>query len=244
MREHPEVSVARDVEELAHGAAMKICGRIADTVSVRGTCSVALAGGETPRRVYQIMAEDPPRIAIPWDKVHLFFGDERMVSPDKPESNYGMAHRELVCHIRIPPENVHRILGEIDAAEAARRYDADLKHHFGGGLPRFDVVLLGVGEDGHTASLFPRTSALAEVSELAVSCFVPQLNVWRVTLTLPVFDNAREVFFLAAGKRKASVIAKIIAAGGPHRDLPASLIRPTQGRVEWMLDDDAASLLS
>ena len=243
MRDRSVVTIAHDREQLARCAAGKIRERIALAIAVRGICTVALSGGETPRRVYQILAGEEQRCAIPWDHVHLFFGDERMVPPDDPDSNYGMVHRELVSRIPILPGNVHRIRGEAAPADAAREYGVDLNEHFEGRPPRFDIVLLGVGQDGHTASLFPGTSALAEVTALAVSCFVPQVRSWRVTLTIPVFDNARDIVFLAAGEAKSSVIAKIMATGGPHRDLPASLIRPTQGRVEWLLDSDAASLL-
>jgi 6-phosphogluconolactonase len=149
-----------------------------------------------------------------------------------------------VSRIPIPPKNIHRIRGEASAADAGREYETELQKWFNGRLPRFDIVMLGVGEDGHTASLFPGTDSLREASRMAIGYFVPQLNSWRVTLTLPVLLNARETIFLVTGKRKASVVARIIEAGEPQADIPASMVRLTQGRVHWMLDEEAASLLS
>jgi 6-phosphogluconolactonase len=240
----PDISVSKDAERMSRLAAATISDLIGRANEERGISFVALAGGETPLRVYQMLAADPEQNTIDWRHVHLFFGDERMVPPDDPASNYGMVFRELVSRIPIPAENVHRIRGEASATDAGTEYETELQKWFGGHLPRFDIVVLGVGEDGHTASLFSGTGSLGEVSRMAIGYFVPQLNSWRVTLTLPVLLNARETLFLVAGKRKASVVARILEAGESWPDLPASMIRPTQGTVRWMLDEEAASLLS
>jgi 6-phosphogluconolactonase len=244
MSDRPVISVAKDVERLSHLAAATISELIGRAIEARGVSYVALAGGATPLRVYQILGGDPVRDTIDWRHVHLFFGDERMVPPDDPASNYGMVSRELVSRVPIPLENIHRIRGEASGVDAGRAYETELQKCFGGHLPRFDIVLLGVGEDGHTASLFPGTDSLKEASRMAIGYFVPQLNSWRVTLTLPVLLNACETIFLVTGRRKASVVSRIVEAGEPQVDLPASMVRPSQGRVHWMLDEEAASMLS
>jgi 6-phosphogluconolactonase len=244
MSDRPDISVVKDAERLSHLAAMRMSEGIGSSIEARGVSYVALAGGSTPLRVYQILAADHMRNTIDWRHVHLFFGDERMVPPDDPASNYGMVSRELVSHIPIPPENIHRIRGEASAVDAGMEYETELQKCFGGRVPRFDIVILGVGEDGHTASLFPGTDALIEGSRMAIGYFIPQLNIWRVTLTLPVLLNARETLFLVTGKRKASMVARILEAGEPQAGIPASMVRPTQGRVHWILDEEAASLLS
>ena len=238
-----EISVSKDPGELSHRAATTIRDLVRLAIEARGISFVALAGGETPARVYQLLASDPLKNTIEWGRLHAFFGDERMVPPDDPSSNYGMVHRHLLSRIPIPGENVHRIRGEGSPADASKEYEAELQKWFNGLLPRFDVVLLGVGEDGHTASLFPGTDALREASRMAIGNSVPQLKSWRVTLTLPVLLNARETIFLAAGKQKAPVIARILGADGRQPNLPASMVNPAQGTVRWMLDEDAASLI-
>ncbi len=243
MSGRPVISVAKDAESMSHLAAETISGLISRSIHARGVSCIALAGGETPLRVYQMLAADPLRSTIHWRDVHLFFGDERMVPPDDPASNYGMVSRTLISRISIPPENIHRIRGETSAPDAANDYETELQRWFGDHLPRFDIVMLGIGEDGHTASLFPGTDSLREATKMALGYFVPQLNSCRVTLTLPVLLNARETLFLAAGKRKARVVAGILGAKEPRADLPASMIRPAQGGVHWILDEEAASLL-
>jgi len=244
MSGRPIISVAKNAEGMSHLAAETISELIARSIHARGISCVALAGGETPLRVYQILAAEPLRSTIDWRHVHLFFGDERMVPPDDTASNYGMVLRALVSRISIPAEHVHRIRGEIPAADAAREYETELLKWFGGDLPCFDVVLLGVGEDGHTASLFPGTASLVEASRTAIGYFIPQLNSWRVTLTLPVFLNARDTLFLATGERKARVVARVLESKDPQAGIPASMIRPSKGTVRWILDEEAASLLA
>jgi 6-phosphogluconolactonase len=243
MSERPEIFVAKDPGELSQRAAASLSESISRSIAARGVCLIALAGGETPRSVYRLLGRDPLRSSIDWEHVHLFFGDERMVPPDDPASNYGMVVKELVSCIRIPHANVHRIRGEAPADDAAREYETDLQQWAEGGLLRFDVVLLGIGEDGHLASLFPETVSLTEVARMAMGYFVPKLNSWRVTLTFPVLRNAREIVFLATGSRKAAMVATIIESTDPQTDVPATMLGPTRGRVHWMLDEEAASLL-
>jgi len=239
----PKVLVLTTAEQLAQTAAERVNAIIGRAVAQRGVSSVVLAGGETPRRLYQILAVEPKSERIDWQSVHLFFGDERMVPPDDPASNYGMVHRELLSRVPVPVGHIHRIRGERPPVDAAVEYEAELAEFFGGMLPRFDLVILGVGEDGHTASVFPHTAAVSEQTRNVLGYFVPQLNSWRVTLTLPVLLNASNVLFLAAGKRKAPIVREILGARVPAPELPASLIRPVNGTMHWMLDAEAASLI-
>lgn len=244
MNNRANVSVWNSAEQLAQCAAETMSKLMKQAIEERGTCSVALAGGETPRRVYQVLATDPHRSLIHWECVEIFFGDERMVPQDDPASNYGMVHKELLSRVPVPVEHIHRIRGEHFAPDAAMEYEGELAKVFGVTVPRFDLITLGVGEDGHTASLFPGTASLSEQTRNVLGYFVPQLNSWRVTLTLPVLLNARDILFLAAGKRKAEILSRIHSAVTPSVDLPASMVRPADGTLQWMLDAEAAALIS
>jgi 6-phosphogluconolactonase len=238
------VTVLRNAEELARSAAQMMSALMTRAIEQRGICFVALAGGETPRRVYQLLAGDMLRGFVDWGRVHVFFSDERMVPQDHPESNYGMALKELLSRVPMPLEHIHRIKGERPPVDAALECEQEIGRVFGCALPRFDLILLGVGEDGHTASLFPHTASVGEQTKLVLGYFVPRLNSWRVTLTLPVLLNARHVLFLAAGMRKAEILGRIHSAVEPSADIPASMVRPHDGSIQWMLDADAASLIS
>jgi len=208
-------------------------------VALRGRFSVALSGGSTPREVYARLAEPEIASRIPWKQVHLFWGDERMVPPDHSDSNYRMVKESLLRQIEIPRENVHRMKGELPPEMAAEQYQQELQDFFPEELPRFDLVFLGVGEDGHTASLFPGTAAPDEMEKLVTSVYVPKLNAWRVTLTLPVINNAREVIFLVVGSGKAEIVQRIATLPEPSPDYPASLVQPHTGEPLWMLDSEA-----
>jgi 6-phosphogluconolactonase len=244
MNEPARVTVCPSPEELASAAADELCASAARAIAQRGICYIALSGGETPRMIYAILAGQGFSSRVDWEHVHLFFGDERMVPPGDAASNYGMAQRELIQYLPIPAGNVHRIQGETPAPDAAHEYEMELDRVFNAGMPRFDVIMLGLGEDGHTASIFPGTTAVVERVRKVLGCFVPQLGSWRVTLTLPVILNAREIMFVVAGKRKARIVGTLLPAGVLSPDLPASLVRPLQGSVHWLLDKEAASLLS
>jgi 6-phosphogluconolactonase len=178
---------------------------------------------------------------VDWQHVHLVFCDERAVPPDNPESNFGIVQGDLISRIVIPSENVHRIAGEMSPADAAEQYADELKRLFSKVQRRLDLVLLGVGSDGHTASLFSGTPTLEEGDDLVRAVFVPHLNSWRVTLTLSVINSARTVVFLVSGKQKASVVQRILDSKTPQ--FPASFVRPTGGRLLWMMDEDAASMI-
>jgi 6-phosphogluconolactonase len=234
-----DFKVFADLEALSLAAADLVAGAAKEAVDRRGRFSLALSGGHTPRRLYQLLAE---KGELPWDRVHCFWGDERCVGPDDPASNYRMAADALLTKIPIPDVNVHRILGEKAPDEAAEAYEADLRRFFAG-APAFDVLLLGVGDDGHTASLFPASEALDERRRWVLPVRAPAgvEPQRRITLTLPVLNAARRVFFLAAGVKKAPIV-KAIMAGPRSAGLayPAARV-DTAGEVLWLLDRHAAS---
>ncbi len=231
-------------EDIAKLACERLIQSLSAAVDERGTASLVLSGGQTPRRVYELLASPSFIDRLDWTHIHLFFGDERMVPPDHPDSNFGMARRALMERISVPDQNVHRMKGELSPDAAAREYAVAMEDFFKYEFPRFDCVLLGIGEDGHTASLFPGASVLHERKKWTSEVFVARLNVWRVTLTLPIINNARQVVFLAEGDKKASIVRKTVYVGTPTEEIPASLIHPERGTLHWMLDADAASLLS
>jgi 6-phosphogluconolactonase len=226
--------------ELVKAVAEKIAVVINQTVHERGRCAIALSGGSTPRDVYVLLAAESYQKRINWENVYLFWGDERTVPPDHSDSNFNMVREALLRHIAIPETNVYRMRGEITPETAASEYAQLLKEFFGGKWPRFDLILLGVGEDGHTASLFPGTSALHETKKVVSAVFVPKFSTWRITLTLPLFNAARTVMFIMSGGSKSEIARRVVNAQQPDKELPATLIRPENGDLYWMLDADAA----
>jgi 6-phosphogluconolactonase len=237
------IHIEKTPDELAQSVAEKLVAILSRAIDERKSGSLVLSGGETPRGVYHNLGSKPLSERLDWNCVHLFFGDERSVPPDHPDSNYGMARRELIDQVLIPGGNVHRIHGELPPLDAAREYGTELQSVCGKGIPRFDCVLLGLGEDGHTASLFPGTEALNEREKSVVALFVPRLNTWRITMTFPVLNNARDVIFLAGGERKAPILKKMIESALPSPNLPATMVRPHDGELHWMLDTAAASFI-
>jgi len=238
--------VLDDADAVARAAAEQVVTRANTAVSEYGTFSIALSGGSTPKRLYSLLADPsaPYRSRIVWERVHVFFGDERHVPPDDPQSNYRMARETLLDRVPIPAENVHRILAERPAEEAASLYEEDLRAAFSlgpGGVPRFDLVLLGMGEDGHTASLFPGTAALAERHRLAVANWVPRFSAFRITLTLPVLNSARADVFLVAGRDKAGPLAAVFGPSSAQDAYPCQLVRPAAGELIWLVDRLAAA---
>ena len=210
--------------------------------------AVALSGGSTPRRFHAQLTASAAMARIDWQRVQFYWGDERCVPPDDPDSNYRMARETLLEHIAVRPQQVHRILGELpDHAAAAAQYEQELQAGFGldaGELPRFDLILLGMGPDGHTASLFPHTAALHADGRLVVANFVPQqTQKERITLTAPVINNAAQVVFLIAGADKAEALAAVLEGPRDPETYPSQLIAPTQGTVHWLLDRAAAARL-
>ncbi|MFQ5965657.1 MAG: 6-phosphogluconolactonase [Candidatus Scalinduaceae bacterium] len=237
------ICVYANKKELVIATTEKIINFIKYVIQENGLCNIALAGGNTPRDVYSMLAMNAYKKRVDWNCVHLFWGDERTVPPNHPDSNFRMVKQALLMHITIPEDNVHRIRGEIEPGQAATEYTTLLRDHFKGDLPRFDLILLGVGEDGHTASLFPGTSALGEHNKPVVAVFVSKLNTCRVTLTLPVFNAAKEIIFLVSGSSKSDIVQQIINVDRPTKDLPATLINPDNGIIHWMLDSEAAALI-
>ena len=245
----------RKVELLANG--MEIARRAADDVvriareaaAARGVFTIALSGGSTPKVLYALLAEHPSlRNALPWDKMKVFFGDERHVGPGHADSNFQMASDAMLCKAPLRPEQIHRIKGEYpDTAQAAAEYEVTIQREFGlkgGELPRFDLVLLGMGSEGHTLSLFPGTKALHETQRIVTRNWVGKLYTERVTLTAPAANNAANIIFMIAGADKACALKAVLE--GPHEpeQLPAQMIQPSNGTLSWLVDQAAGSMLS
>jgi len=241
MVDRSHITVYRSAADLEQRAAEEIVRVMNAAINDRGVCFVALAGGETPRHCYRRLGMDPLKDRVDWSCVHLFFSDERPVPPNDSQSNFGMVERSLILLIDIPQRNVHRIKGEIDLAVAAEEYEMELRTAFGKRPVRFDLVLLGIGEDGHTASMFPGTDVVEEKTALVRPVVDPDQNIRRVTLTFPIINSAREILFLASGKRKASIVQRVLGTTESAKDLPATMVRPVDGRLRWMLDEEAAS---
>jgi 6-phosphogluconolactonase len=237
-----EVRVFPDVIALNDAAAAEFSRAARVAVAARGRFAVALAGGATPKGAYVRLADAEISGAnrLPWDRIHVFFGDERCVPPDHPDSNFRMATETLLACVPIPPGNVHRLRGEDEPARAAEAAERDVREFFGGGQPKFDLVLLGLGTDGHTASLFPGTEALHESVHLVTANWVPKLNTHRLTLTFPVLNNASEVIFFVTGAEKAKVLAEVLRPSVDRWAHPARSVRTTRGRLLWLVDEAAA----
>ena len=245
MTNQTRISVFRSNDEFEQKAAEKIARLLGESIRERGKASIALSGGATPRGVYRRLGADPFKKRIEWKKVHIFFSDERAVPPKDPESNFGMAEIELLSRIEIPKRNVHRILGEINPSYAAKEYEKELKKALRGKGTRFDIVLLGLGEDGHTASLFPGTADVKAKGPLVAPVDLPSLKNKRITLTLRCINASRAIIFLVTGKKKAKMVQRLLSTEEPTADIPATLVRPKDGKLIWVLDEEAgASLVS
>lgn len=236
-------------EQVALAAAEKFAAYTQSAIAGHGKFSVALAGGTTPRRVYELLASHPFKNILEWSRVHLFFGDERCVPPDHPDSNYGMVNSALITKIPITSEKVHRMQGEGNPEDNAAAYEDDLRTYFGAvAWPRFDLVLLGLGQDGHTASLFPGSDAVNEQLRWVVATRMEQLNQDRITLTMPVLNQAAHVMFLVTGQAKASPLFQVVSSRRDtdrETDLrPAQLIHPADGTLEWLVDKQATARLA
>ena len=246
MGSKPTVTIVPDPDALAATAARLIADTAADAIDARGRFMWALAGGETPRSTYAKLALPPFRERVDWHRTWVFFGDERAVPPDHPDSNYRMAHETLLGKVPIPAAQVLRIHGEApDSEVAAAEYAHVLSEAFGtrrGELPRFDLVLLGLGVDGHAASLFPGSPVLREIFRAVAAVHVAAASIpQRLTLTLPVLNAAARVVFLVAGPEKAKVVKAVL---GERAILPAAMVRPDPGELVWLLDRAAAAQLS
>lgn len=234
----PAIRVASSPEELAHQAAERIVRASADAMVATDRFVIALSGGSTPRRLFELLAADYVT-KIQWAKVHVLFVDERCVPPDHADSNFGMACRTLLDHVPIAYENIRRMPGEQDPQQAADAYEQLLREEYARGV---DLALLGMGEDGHTASLFPQTPALQERGRLCVANYVEKLSAWRLTMTAEYLNRAFEVLVLVEGAKKAPVVARVLEGGMRPGDLPIQLISPVSGRLIWLMDSQAAGM--
>lgn len=234
----PEIKVVADASELSRAAAAEFEEAARNAVQARGRFTVSLSGGSTPRGLYSQLARDAHK--LPWNDIYLFWGDERHVPPEDKDSNYRMVRETLLGQAPIPSQNVFRMHAEeTDAARVAEQYEHVIQQFFGlraGELPRFDLALLGLGPDGHTASLFPGTAALQERSRLVVANWVPKFGHYRLTLTAPVLNHTAEVIFLVSGAEKTAALQAVLNSDAPAEQFPAKLIAPVDGRLIWMVD--------
>lgn len=238
-----------DAEAVAQFAAREFVRRARASVDASGSFKVALAGGSTPRRTYELLGQPPLSGQVYWEAVHIFFGDERSVPPDHHDSNFKTAHETLLSRVTVPEAQIHRMEGERqDLEKAATEYEATLAESFDltveSGPPRFDLVMLGMGEDGHTASLFPHTRALDEARAWVVANDVPQKATRRLTLTAPVLNAARCVMFTVAGDDKAEPLHAVLEGPRNPQQFPSQLIAPESGDLLWLIDQAAAARLS
>ena len=240
--------VAPDAEALAHRTARHFVELAERAVGARGQARIAISGGSTPKAAFALLADPalPWRARMPWSQLDLWWVDERCVPPQDADSNYRMTRETLLDHVPLAPGQIHRIEGELEPEAAAARYESELRNSFrleGAELPGFDVIALGMGPDGHTASLFPHTQALFELGRLVVANHVEAKNAWRVTLTWPVINRAPEVFFLVAGPDKAQILKDVFMGPRDVERLPSQLIKPAGGILTLLLDRAAAALL-
>jgi len=241
------VEIFRNAAELAQQAAQLILTQSQLGVARNNLFTIALSGGSTPKRLYELLADPTQqfRSQLPWDRIHFFWTDERHVPPDHPDSNYRMVREAMLVRAPVPPTNVHRMLSEKpNASEAANDYESQLRDFFhlpAGELPRIDFALLGLGPEGHTASLFPDSEVLQETQRWVAAPWIAKLNSYRLTMTLPVLNNASTVVFLVSGSEKAEILREVLK-GEPDR-FPAQRINPTNGALSWLVDENAASKL-
>jgi 6-phosphogluconolactonase len=244
-----EIRILADANAIAQTAAAEFVEAAKQAVREKGNFCVALSGGSTPKALYGLLISDPILQAmVPWGKIQFYFGDERHVAPDDTESNFRMATEAMLAKAPVDAQQVHRIKGEKrNAAQAAEEYEEDLRTSFrlaGRQLPHFDLVLLGMGPEGHTASLFPGTKALKEQRRLAVSNWVGKLYTDRITLTPPVLNNAARIIFMVQGAEKAPALKAVLEGPYEPDQLPAQIIKPKQGKVLWLVDPTAAAMLA
>ncbi len=242
MLSEADIRILNAPQELFQAAAAEFNALASTAIRDHRKFTVALSGGSTPKTLYSVLA----RSAFPWDKIFFFWSDERHVPPDHPDSNYRMAKEALLSKVPVPPENIFRVRAEEkDANVVAKDYEEALKLFFRlkpGEFPRFDLILLGLGPDGHTASLFPNTAALNETKRLVVANWVEKFKTNRITFTYPVLNYAACVIFLVSGGDKSEIVREVLE--NPGADLPSQKVHPANGRLLWLLDKDAASKLS
>jgi 6-phosphogluconolactonase len=245
----PDVRILSNIDAVAKRAAQDLVQAATRAVSEQGIFRVALTGGSTPKTLYSLLANDAAlRPQLPWDKMYLYFGDERSVGPDHPDSNFRMASETMLSKVPLKPEQVFRIKGEYkDTEKAAQEYEQALRASFKiaeGQFPRFDLVLLGMGNDGHTASLFPGTKALHETNRLVVRNWVGKLYTNRITLTAPAINNAARMIFMVTGADKTLALKGVLEGPYEPEQLPAQMIQPSNGQLLWLVDTIAGGMLS
>jgi 6-phosphogluconolactonase len=238
------IRVFQDLESLSQVAAGMFVDLAGQAIAASGRFSVALSGGHTPRRLYEILASAPFRDQIRWSAVHVFWGDERCVPANDPRSNALMAQRALIDHVPVPATNIHPIQGDLPPAEAAVQYESELRDFFDHESPVLDLVLLGLGDNAHTASLFPHTPVLKEKHRWVAEVYVADQDMYRVTLTLPLINHAREVIFLVSGADKATALQNVTEGTYQPLEYPAQLVRPNGARPTWLMDKAAAHKLA
>ena len=241
-----EIYLFDDITALARRLAGDFRKALEDKAASGGSLLVALSGGHTPKAFFEVLASPPYGDSLPWDKVVFFWGDERCVPPDNDESNFKMTNLSLLSRIKIPAANIHRVLGENPPEEEAVRYAKEIKDNVpsgGNGFPVFDWIFLGMGEDGHTASLFPGAPTLKEREKICVVATHPQSGQKRVSVTFPVLDSGKRVSFLVAGEGKEAVLKEILESPGQELPYPASMVSPSDGVLEWYVDRLAAPWL-
>ncbi len=240
------IRVFPDPAALAEAAARRVVESAQAAIDARGAFSIALSGGSTPRELHLKLSSKPLVDQVDWQRVHMFFGDERCVPPDDPQSNYRMAEETLLSRVPIRHEllKIHRMRGELPPEEAAVDYERELKAFFKDEPPRLDLILLGMGDNGHTASLFPGLTALHEQQRWVVAEYVAEVGMWRITLTPVVINLAREVLFLVAGAAKASMLHQVLEGPYAPDEKPSQIVRPSPGEVVWFVDAAAAEKLS
>ncbi len=247
-RTEVEYRIYNSADALSRAAAEHFLSKAQDAVAAKGVARIAVSGGSTPKRTFELLANPAEKYvaAMPWRKIELYWVDERSVPPEDKDSNYRMTREALLDKVPLKPDSIFRIEGELDPERAAARYESAIRNHLrleGAEGPRFDVLALGMGDDGHTASLFPHTAAINEMIRIAVANEVPQKDTWRITLTWPVINQAHDVFFLIAGKDKAQPVHDVLLGKYDPEVLPSQLIRPSNGRLLMLLDTEAAALL-
>jgi 6-phosphogluconolactonase len=245
----PAIQIVADVEAISRKSAEIIIGLIAETLNSKTHFSIALSGGSTPKSLFTLLADDVSlRTQVDWDKVHFFWGDERHVPPDHPDSNFRMAYEAMLAKVPVQETNIHRVRAEEqDASKAAEEYENELRTFFNlkpGEVPRFDCVLLGMGPDGHTASLFPGTEALHEQKRHVVSNWVEKFQTHRITLTAPAINNADCIIFLVSGEEKAEVLREVLEGKKNTDFFPSQLIKPSHGKLLWLVAQPATTKLT
>jgi 6-phosphogluconolactonase len=243
-----QIETLPDTRQLAEAAARHFARAASRALRNWGEFAVALSGGSTPRAAFEQIARLTRAHGLEWEKVHIFWGDERCVPPENAQSNYRLARESLLGRLNLPSANIHRVPGELEPRTAAQAYESDLRSALarrvdpGLDLPRFDLILLGLGQDGHTASLFPGSPALTEYLRWVLALQADD-GSWRVTLTLPVINAASEVLFLVSGRQKAEILRRVLRGQEDLRGLPAQAVQPAGGDVIWLVDAPAASLI-